>query len=134
MKWFIQTIWRGLWRNSARTVEAATIPSLSGRTYAIPFDSVWLAALDLARGGLPRWSLTEADDFEGVIRAEIAPASLRPATRITIRIGLGVNAQTRVDADAHAPDRRGDLGMSTRAIGQFFTALDRTLAEGVPQR
>jgi hypothetical protein len=130
MNWFLKTAWRGLHHNGAETMAEAPEPWLRGRTYAIPFDRVWQAALELAQGGLPRWSLIDADDYEGVIRVEISEAFLRPATRVTIRIGLGIDAQTRVDATAHAPDRRGDLGMSTRAVALFFSALDRAVAGG----
>ncbi len=130
MRWFLRTAWRGLKTNGAETAEDAAAPWLRGRTYGIPFDRVWHTALALADGGLPRWSLLEADDYEGVVQAEIAAAYLRPATRVTIRIGLGVDAQTRVDAAASAPDRNGDLGTSTRAIALFFTRLDRALARG----
>lgn len=127
MNWYVRTAWRGLRSNGAETAPDAADAWLRGRTYAISFDRVWHAALGLAHGGLPRWSLITADDYEGVIQAEIAPAPLRPATRVVVRIGLGVDAQTRVDAVANAPDRRGDLGMSTRALAQFFTALDQAL-------
>lgn len=130
MKWFLQTVIGGLRTNGAETRESSVTPWLRGRTYAIPFDRVWRAALALAQAGLPRWTLRDADDFEGVIQAEIAPAFLTPATRITVRIGLGTDAQTRVDAVATAPDRIGDLGASARAIAHFFTALDHALERG----
>jgi hypothetical protein len=125
----VQTAWRGLRTNSAETAPDRDDTWLRGRTYAISFDRVWNASLELAQAGLRRWHLLAADDYEGVIQAEIGAARLRPATRITIRIGLGADAQTRVDAAAVAPGRRGDLGASTRAIAQFFMALDRALSQ-----
>lgn len=128
MSWTFKTALRGFVTNGAETNEAAADPRFRGRNYAIPFDRVWHAALALAQGGLPRWKLLEADDYEGVIQVEIAAARLRPLTRVTIRIGLGVDAQTRVDMTAHAPDQRGDLGRSARAVILFCNQLDRTLA------
>lgn len=128
MSLLLDTMFRGLLTNGAETRDGATAPWLRGRTYAIPFDRVWHAALALADGGLPRWRLLEADDYEGVINAEITAARLRPATRVVISIGLGTDAQTRVDATAYAPGRRGDLGMSARALALLFTELDRSLA------
>lgn len=132
MKWILATFWRGLRSNGARTSPDAADPRLTGRTYAIPFDRVWQLALGLADGGLQRWTLTEADDYDGVIHAEIAPAYLRPATSVTIRIWLSADGQTRVDAEAIAPDRSGDLGMSARALALFFTSLDRALSTTRP--
>lgn len=129
MNWFLSTVWRGLRTNGASTSEDAEAPWLRGRTYAIPFDRVWHVALGLADGGLKRWALTDADDYEGVIHAEIEPAFLTPATVVTVRIGLTVDAQTRVDAVASSPDRRGDLGAGTRALANFFAALDKALLE-----
>lgn len=123
----LQAMLRGLLVNGAETREDAASPWLRGRTYAIAFDRVWHAALTLADGGLARWQLLEADDQEGVIHAKTLEARLSPATRVTIRIGLGRDAQTRVDASAHAPGRRNDLGMSARALAHFFSELDRAL-------
>lgn len=128
MRRFLQTTWRGLYSNGARTGEDVASVWLRGRTYAIPFDRVWRQALELGRDGLPRWHLQFADDYEGVIRVEVAAASLRPALQVTIRIGLGIDAQTRVDAEAQAPGRRADLGASARALARFFAALDQALA------
>jgi hypothetical protein len=129
MIFFLETALRGVLSNGAETREGAAAPWLRGRTYAISFDRVWQASLALAQGGLPRWSILDADDYEGVINVEIKVARLRPAARVTIRIGLTADAQTRVDARAHAPDRRGDLGVCTRALARFFTELDRSLSE-----
>lgn len=124
---FLRTFGRGLFTNGARTDAAKPAAGLRGRVYPIPFDTVWHLALGLAEGGLRRWSVTESDDGDGIIRAEIASFLLRPDLEATIRIGLDADAQTRVDAEALAPGRRIDLGASARVLARFLDALDREL-------
>lgn len=119
---------RGLRTTSAATAPDAEDPALRGRTYAIPFDDVWQAALDLARGGMPGWHLIEADDFDGVIRAGAESRIARFAGDVTIRITLDLDAQTRVDATSTSRDGRADLGANARRLEKFFRALDRALA------
>jgi hypothetical protein len=118
-------------RGSAATAPGAPDPQLRGRTYAVPFEDVWQAALRLAAGGLSRWHLQTHDDGDGVIRARtkgIAGAM----HGVCIRIVLDENAQTRVDAEAVAEGPR-DFGAARRRLVRFFAALDRAL-ENPPVR
>jgi hypothetical protein len=114
-------------RPVATAAEAAD-PRLTGRTYAIPFEQVWRAALGLAEGGLRRWRLLAADDQEGLIRAEIHPLLLGPISDVTVHIGLDADAQTRVDAEAASRAGRPATRTHARRIGRFFATLDRALA------
>ena len=109
------------------TQRDAADPGLRGRTYAIPFDRVWTAALVIAGGKLRGWRIIHADDHEGLITAEHHSLLLRSAADVEIRIGLDQDAQTRVDATSAS--RRGgpDLGANARRLRRFFRALDRRL-------
>jgi hypothetical protein len=129
----LRRLWTGLTKSGAATTPDAEDPRLRGRTYAIPFDVVWSAAVAVADGGLPHWRLVEADDHEGVIRAESAAGYGAPSD-VVVRITLDANAQTRVDARATYRGARGDLGACARRITRFFRALDRDLARGEPAR
>lgn len=133
MSRFLKTTLRGLFSNGARTAESPTHDWLTGRVYAIPFELVWQTSLGLAGGGLRRWHLTHADDQDGVIRAERGPAFLRPTLAIEIEIGLTEDAQTSVDAEARAPDRRVDRGASARALALFLHSLDNALARALQE-
>ena len=99
---------------------------LRGRTYAIPFERVWTAALGLAGGGLPRWRVLAADDQQGTIRAEAISAVWRRLCEVRIRIGLDANGQTRVDVRSVSGGH--DWGSNARRIQTFVLALDRKLA------
>lgn len=102
-----------------------------GRTYAIPFDAVWKAALALADGGLGGWHLLEADDGRGVIRARRDAALLRRGMDVRIDVGLDENAQTRVGLEALPVEGRGDARLGRRTIAAFVARLDAVLgAEG----
>ena len=113
----------------AGTRHDAADPGLRGRTYAIPFDRVWTAAIVLAGGKLRGWRIVFADDHNGVITAEYHSLLLRSAADVEIRIGLDEDAQTRVDATSAS--RRGgpDLGANARRLRRFLRALDRRLAQ-----
>jgi hypothetical protein len=109
------------------TTPDASDPRLRGRTYAVPFERVWQAALDLTGGGLFRWTRHDADDNEGVILA--SSKSLAGAVHeIMVRVTLDEDGQTRVDASAQARRPLADMGRSRRRLRRFFRALDRTLA------
>lgn len=108
---------------SLRTAADAADARLRGRTYAIPFEQVWRAALALARGGLTGWTSGSADDHEGVIRAS-AHSRLAGAHDITIRISLDADAQTRVDAEVTPLKPGSDFGRAARRIRTFYHALD----------
>lgn len=116
-------------RNVAFTAPGADDERLRGRTYAIPFQDVWQASLDLAGGELKRWEVTEHDDHEGVIQGRVRGRLPRRDSRITIRITLDENAQTRVDVRAMSEEVKADLGSNARRIHRFYKALDRSLTE-----
>lgn len=120
---------RGLTRNVAFTSPAASDPRLRGRTYAIPFEDVWQASVELIDGGLKRWRVLEADDREGIIRGVARGRVERFTSAVTVRVTLDVDAQTRVDALSAARVGRADLGVNARRLHRFFTALDHRLEE-----
>jgi hypothetical protein len=120
---------RGVSHNGARTSAEAGDPRLRGRTYDVPFEQVWQAAVKLASGGLRGWSLLHKDDQEGVIRAEARPLALRTVADVMITIVLDEDAQTRVDMQSTSRKGFADLGSNGRRIARFFKALDRALAK-----
>lgn len=120
-------ILRGLTENRAGTDPAATDRRLRGRTYAIPFDTVWQAAWRLAGGEIHGWSMLSSDDQLGVIEAVSRTLILRKEQDVRIEIRLDENAQTRVDAWSSSRIVRGDLGRNRRTIGKFMKRLDRVL-------
>lgn len=126
-------VWRGLTTSSAETDPAAADPRLRGRTYAIPFERVWQGAVDLADGGLPRWTLIRADDEEGVIEAECRSLVFRVVDDVRVEIGLDENGQTRVDLQAASRNERADLGRNCRRIGGFVRRLDACLGASPSQ-
>lgn len=120
-------LWGALTRNGARTDPASPDPALRGRTYAIPFDRVWSAALELAGGNLRGWRLVEADDQGGLIVAEATRRLLRGVADVRVRVGLDADGQTRVDADSASRGGGPDLGADRRRIRRFMAALDARL-------
>jgi len=102
-------------------------PDLKGRTYPIPFDRVWTAAVRLASGGLGRWKVIRADDVTGVIQAEVAPRLWEGTGDVLVRIGLDVDGQTRVDLVSSSRGDRPDLGTTRRRALRFFRDLDGAL-------
>jgi hypothetical protein len=128
-----QRLVRALTANVAETSTDAEDPRLRGRTYAIPFEDVWRAALSLADGGLRGWRVTSADDREGVIVAEAKTLMLRLVDDVRIRIGLDPDAQTRVDALSVSRVGRVDFGTNARRIARFCRRLDRQLGRLPPR-
>ncbi len=120
-------MWNGFTERTARTSPDSSDPTLSGRTYTIPFDPVWNAALRLSGGGLRGWKLISCDDELGVIRADVRSRILPLEANVLISVTLDPDAQTRVDMSALGNHRGGDLGANRRRIKRFFTALDRSL-------
>lgn len=114
----------------AATAPDAPEPALRSRTYAVPFEDVWQAALALAGGrlrGFRGWAVASADDHDGVIGAT-ARGALSGEHDIDIRIGLDADAQTFVDVEVVA--RRGpDLGRSRRRLLRFLRSLDAMAAQ-----
>jgi len=123
-------MWKGFTERSAQTSSDAGDPKMAGRTYAIPFGTVWDAAARLAGGGLRGWTAPRLDDHEGVLEAQVRGRILRFPADIVIRISLDENVQTRVDLTAQVRHRGGDFGVNERRIRRFCTALDRALDAG----
>lgn len=116
----------------AETRPTAEDPRLRGRTYAIPFDRVWNAALDIARGH-SRWEIVDADDLAGVLRCESRTLFLRRMEDVFIRVSLDENAQTRVDLISRAREDRTDWGSNARRIRWFIKKLDQALGASEEQ-
>jgi hypothetical protein len=121
------SLFTGLTRNRAETDPRAEDRRLRGRTYAIPFDRVWNAALALCGGGIPHWSLLSADDTHGIIRAQAVTRLFRRPHDVRITIGLDENGQTRVDVASILINRKRDLGANARRIHRFIDGLDAQL-------
>ncbi len=120
-------MWKGFTERAARTSPDSDDPVLAGRTYAIPFDSVWNAALELSSGGLKGWTLVSSDDQLGVIRADVRGPLLPLEANVLVSVILDPNGQTRVDMSALGNHRWGDLGVNHRRIKRFFRSLDLSL-------
>lgn len=100
-------------------------PRIRGRTYAIPFETVWRAAVRLAEGGLPGWRVLGADANAGVIEAEATSRVLRRRSFVRIEVTLDEDAQTRVDLEVRAlTGRFPQLGRNARFVGAYLLALD----------
>lgn len=128
----LRRAWRGLTRNIAETSADADDPRLVGRTYAIPFERVWQAALAIARRKR-LWRITEEDDREGLIRLEARTPIFRFADDVAIHVTLDEDAQTRVDMRSASRKGIGDFGKNPRRVGRFFRALDRALKRRPPR-
>ena len=120
-------MWKGFNSREAGSGVGSQDPVLAGRTYAIPFATVWKAALGLAQGGLGGWRVGHSDDLAGVVEADVRGPILPVTTSVTISITLDENAQTRVDMSARGRLRGGDLGAHRRRVKRFVSALDRSL-------
>jgi len=120
-------MWKGFTERVARTSADSNDPVLAGRTYAIPFDPVWQAALWLSGGGLRGWTLVSADDQLGVIRADVRSPLFPLEANVLVSVTLDPNAQTRVDMSALGNHRGGDLRVNYRRIRHFFHSLDEAL-------
>ena len=118
---------RALTQNAATTARDADDPRLRGRTYTIPFERVWQAALRLANGGMRGFRLISADEIAGEIVAEARAVLVNRFADVTIRISLDPDAQTRVDMHSVSRAGRADLGANGRRIRAFTHRLDREL-------
>jgi uncharacterized protein (DUF1499 family) len=119
-------IWRALTQNSAQTHEDADDPRLRGRTYFVPFATVWDEILKMIESH-PRWKLLRADEGAGLIHAEATTRLFRFVDDVRFKVKLDQNALTRVDMWSASRVGRGDLGVNARRIGRFFRELDRRL-------
>ena len=117
---------RALTRNRAWTDPESPDPRLRGRDYAVPFTTVWEAALETARTRR-RWTVTQADARRGEIQAEARTALWRFVDDIWIRISLDELGLTRVDVSSQSRVGSADLGVNARRIARFLHALDRRL-------
>ena len=129
----MKEILTGLRGSHAATNVDAPDPALRGRTYAIPFETVWQAVVSLAGDGLRGWSIESADDQIGVLKAHALGGLLRPGIDVRVSIRLDHNAQTRVDLLARTRSGRHDLGRSRRLVAHFTERLDRKLEAGPAQ-
>jgi Protein of unknown function (DUF1499) len=120
-------LFKGLTESRAETDPHSVDARLQGRTYAIPFQKVWTAALNLAGGGVRGWQLLRADDQEGVIEATTKTRVFGIEGDVRIEIGLDENAQTRVDLLSFSRTDRADLGRNRRTIAKFLRRLDKRL-------
>ncbi len=123
----------GLRGTRAETDPCSADARLRGRTYAIPFDRVWTAALRLAQGGLARWEVVTGDDQQGIIEVVATSWPLGKQDDVRIRIGLDANGQTRVDLVSAARADKPDLGRNARRVRSFLRKLDATLDAGPAQ-
>ncbi len=117
----------GLNENQAKTDPYAVDPRLRGRTYAIPFETVWQASVGLAGGGLRGWSIAHTDDQSGVIDVVSTTTVFRLEDDVRVHVGLDYDAQTRVDVEVVSRRPSRNLGRPRRVIGRFMKKLDRRL-------
>lgn len=120
--------WKGLAGQDARTSADSGDPALVGRTYAIPFGTVWDAIVALASGGLKGWKLARWDDQIGLVAADVTSWPIPLAATVLISVKLDANGQTRVDMSIRSVAEEGRLPINQRRIDRFFRALDHSLA------
>jgi hypothetical protein len=111
----------------ADTDPAAPDGRLVGRTYAIPFDKVWNAAVGVAKEGMRGWSVASADDLSGLIIASTATRLFNIRDDVRVKIKLDENGQTRVDVSSRSRTEKASLGRHRRGIARFFARLDQRL-------
>jgi uncharacterized protein (DUF1499 family) len=115
-----------LTQNSAQTSEAAEDPRLCGRTYFVPFATVWDEMIQMIKAQ-PRWRLVRANEDKGLIRVEATSRVFKLVDDVRLKIKLDDNALTRLDMWSSSRKGRGDLGTNARRIARFFRDLDRRL-------
>lgn len=123
----MKRILRGLTEKQVATDPQSEDRRLLGRTYAIPFEAVWQAAVSLCGGGLRGWSILSSDDQRGVIEAISRAPLVSFEDDVRVEIALDENAQTRVDVWSASQKNRGTFGRNRRVIGKFLRQLDRRL-------
>ena len=106
------------------TSPGAANPDLRGRTYAIPFEAVWSAALLLAAEQMPRWDVSSWNDRHGTIQAHARGRFSKAPDDIRIRVKLDDFGQTRLDMSVLA--RKGEEA-AVKRIREFLDALEATL-------
>ncbi|HEX8317993.1 DUF1499 domain-containing protein [Longimicrobium sp.] len=120
------SLWTALTRNRAHTRADHPDPRLQGRAYAVPFATVWTAALETATSQT-RWTVTESDPRAGEIVAESRTLLWRFTDDVRIRVSLDADGNTRVDVESASRKGSADLGTNARRIARFLHALDRHL-------
>lgn len=116
---------KALGDGAAETRPDAHDPRFRGRTYAIPFESVWQASLTvLNQLGCP---IRLANDRDGIIIASATRLFPRRVDDVTVSVVLDKDAQTRVDMRSVTREARSDLGGNARRVTRFFELLDRRL-------
>jgi len=120
---------RALGDGAAETRPDASDPRFRGRTYAIPFEDVWQAALGIVREDLRGCSVRLTNDRDGIIIAQAVSRLPRRIDDFTISIVLDRDAQTRVDMRSVTRDGGRDLGANARRVAKFFDLLDDRMAE-----
>ena len=117
----------GIWQAEVHTEAGSTDPELRGRTYTIPFETVWQCSVDIVNGGLRGWSLWRANDQTGVIVALARTPILGTEADVRIEVGLDTNGQTRVDATAKSRTGKGHWGRARRLVRRLQKELDQRL-------
>jgi uncharacterized protein (DUF1499 family) len=118
------SLWTAITRNRAHTRPDHPDPRLRGRAYAVPFATVWKAALEVA-AARPRWTVVESDPRAGEIVAESRTLLWRFTDDVRIRVSLDADGNTRVDLESASRTGRSDLGTNARRIARFLHRLDR---------
>ncbi len=122
-------IWKALTQNSAQTHDSAEDPRLRGRTYLVPFATVWDEIIDMIETRR-RWKLVRADEGTGLIHAEAKTPVFHFVDDVRFKLKLDQNALTRVDMWSASRKGKGDLGANARRIAWFYRQLDRRLGIG----
>ncbi len=100
---------------------------LRGRTYAIPFEKVWTAALRVAEEQMRGWTTLSKNDESGLIHVRSRTLVWKQVDDVHVSISLDENAQTRVDLEAGPRTGGNDFGRNARRIGVFLRKLDAAL-------
>ena len=117
---------RALTTNQAETDPRSGDPRLQGRTYAISFDHVWTACLEIVQRHR-RWTLLHANDLDGFMRVRCQTLVFKFLDDLEVRIGLDKHAMTRVDVRSRSRQGRADFGTNARRIGRLLQLLDQQL-------
>jgi hypothetical protein len=120
-------VWRAIVGSEARTDPGSPDRRQRGRTYAIPFDRVWKAVVDIAGRGLRGSKVVHADDVSGVLEARVVTTLTRRVHHLRVRVGLDANGQTRVDAQLTESVGSFSLGGNRRRLRRFMAVLDERL-------
>lgn len=114
-------------KKADRTGAGPVAAELKGRTYAIPFDTIWQALITLASGRLRGWTIVFEDAHVGVIEAEMRNLMRPVPGKAVISMALDANAQTCVDLVVEATDETGDTETNRRRLWRLVNALDHML-------